>query len=164
MNGPKLKEKEELFCLFYQVTGNGREAALLAGYSAEDAEKEALLLLKNRRIIRRLERLGKTGGCRREEIAAGFRRLAFGSVNDAVCLALMGKELSTDELLRLDLYNLSELKTGEKGIEMKFYDRQKALAMLMELESEGNSESHSSFYKALEQGAAVLRREGETGE
>lgn len=164
MNQIKLEEKEERFCQFYRETGNGRKAALLAGYPAPDAEREALLLLADRRIQRRLDKLRKTGREKREEIAAGLRRIAFGPVGDAVRLAVFGRNLTEEELEQLDLFNLAELKVGEKGIEMKFYDRQKALVLLQGLEAENTAEKSSSFYDALEQGAAVLRKEAGTGE
>ena len=45
MSQSKLEEREEDFCLFYREMGNGREAALAAGYPARTAEKEALRLL-----------------------------------------------------------------------------------------------------------------------
>lgn len=160
MNQIKLEEKEERFCLFYRETGNGKEAALAAGYPARAAGVEALRLLADRRIQKRLGQLRKADRSRREdETAAGLRRLAFGPVNDAVRLALLGRELSPAELERLDLYNVSELKVGEKGVEMKFFDRQKALALLRELDADAPAERRSSFYEALEEGAAALRKE-----
>lgn len=80
--------------------------------------------MADKRIQRRLAQLRKGDKGRREdEIAAGLKQLAFGSVNDAVQLAVLGKENSSAELKRLDLRCLSELKVGEKGIEMKFFDR-----------------------------------------
>lgn len=160
MNQLKLEEREEQFCLFYRETGNGKEAALAAGYPARTAGKKALALLSDKRIQRRLGQLRRAGKSYREdEIAAGLRRLAFGPVNDAVRLAVLGRELSSDELERLDLYCLSELKVGEKGIEMKFFDRQKAFALLRELEAGRAAGERSSFYEALEQGAAAFRAE-----
>ncbi len=158
----KLEGKEEEFCLFYREFGNGKKAALAAGYPARNAEVAALTLLADKRIQRRLAQLRKGDKGRREdEIAAGLKQLAFGSVNDAVQLAVLGKENSSAELKRLDLRCLSELKVGEKGIEMKFFDRQKAFAMLRELDTEKAEENRSSFFEALEQGAEVLRKKDE---
>ena len=158
MSQSKLEEREEDFCLFYREMGNGREAALAAGYPARTAEKEALRLLADRRIQRRLGQLRKAERSRREdEIAAGLRRLAFGPANDAVRLAVLGGELPAGELERMDFYCLSELKVGDKGIEMKFFDRQKALALLRELEAGSPAGRRSSFYEALEEGEAALR-------
>ena len=103
MNQLKLEEREEQFCLFYRETGNGKEAALAAGYPARTAGKKALALLADKRIQRRLGQLRRAGKSYREdEIAAGLRRLAFGPVNDAVRLAVLGRELSSDELERLE--------------------------------------------------------------
>ena len=42
---------------------------------------------------------------------------------------------------------------------MKFFDRQKAFALLRELDAGKAAGERSSFYEALEQGAAAFRAE-----
>ncbi len=62
--------------------------------------------------------------------AAGYARLAFGSVKDAV--GLLYKSNPTDEELEdADLFLVSEIKRPRDGsMEIKFFDRLKALEKL----------------------------------
>ena len=63
----------------------------------------------------------------------GLERLAFGSSADAVKLVLSENVPDEDELGRLNLFNVSEIKKVKGGgVEVKFSDRQKALEKLME--------------------------------
>ncbi len=84
------------------------------------------------------------------------RKLARGRINDAVRL-LYGSEAPPD-LAKLDLYNVAEIKRGEKGIEIKFFDRLKAAELLQALESENGAEP---LYRALGESAAALQESGE---
>ena len=86
----------------------------------------------------RRTRKPKTG---RETAEDGLRRLAFGDIADAVRLLYHSPE-SLEELEcmsgleSLNLFAVSELKKGRDGLlEVKFYDRLKALQLLGELES-----------------------------
>ena len=66
-------------------------------------------------------------------------------------------ELSDEELERLDLFCVSEVKQLKGGgLEMKFHDRMEAMQALRE--SSGDSAVHGAipFYKALEQSAAAV--------
>ena len=66
---------------------------------------------------------------------AGLKRLAFGSCRDAVTLAF-AEELPPAEIIgKLDLFNVSEIKRDKGGgVEIKLFDRLKALEKLYELE------------------------------
>ena len=76
----------------------------------------------------------------REEVEAGLRHIAFGSVADCVKLLFHGEELSDRRIRGLDLYCAADLKRGSGGIsEIKFYDRLKALEILSTLESDPGS-------------------------
>lgn len=56
----------------------------------------------------------------------------------------------------MDLFNISEIKRKKGGdIEIKFFDRLKALERLCELCGESDGESHSLF-SAIEKGANAL--------
>ena len=73
-------------------------------------------------------------------------RLAFGSVADAMKLMLCEESMSTEEIERLDLFNVSDIKRPKGGgLEIKFFDRQKALERLIEfneqLQNRGNAQS-----------------------
>ena len=159
MEHKRVSEREERFCLFYRRTGNGKEAALAAGYPPRSAERTALSLLGEKRIKKRLAALAADEATAEQELLqAGARRLAFGSVNDAVRLALDRENISPEELPKLDLFALSELKVTDKGLEMKFFDRLKALSLLRELCGSGSDEEKTSFYDALERSAAALQK------
>ena len=69
-------------------------------------------------------------------VKTGLSRLAFGSVNEAAAL-VFSEEITRDDVLRADLFNVSEIKRVKGGgVEMKFFDRQKALEKLVELDPE----------------------------
>ena len=60
----------------------------------------------------------------------GYRRLAFGGVNDAVSLICSENAMEQD-LSGMDFYMISEIKKPKDGaLEVKFFDRIKALEKL----------------------------------
>ena len=82
---------------------------------------------------------------------AGLRRLAFGSCNDAVKLAFADELPPQEELDRLDLYNVAEIKRVRGGgVEVKVFDRIKALEKLGELErTVSEAENAEALIRAL---------------
>ena len=55
------------------------------------------------------------------------------------------------ELEQLDLFCISEFKLSSKGIELKFFDRQKAFELLYTIASSADAgKKERSFYDALE--------------
>ena len=69
-----------------------------------------------------------------KDVTEGFRRLAFGDIQDAVALLFESEENILSSLPRLDLFNISEIKRQKGGgMEIKFFDRLKALDKLSEL-------------------------------
>ena len=129
--GNRSREQEELlFCTLYHTLGNAREAAARSGYSGYNGVQYALHMLKNERTEKRLKALKPQRGSYVDDVCSGLKRLAFSPVNDAVRLALCGQELSGLELEQLDLFCISEFKLSSKGIELKFFDRQKAFELL----------------------------------
>lgn len=88
-----------------------------------------------------------------EEVREGLRRLAFGEVQDAVLLLFAQDDEIAGRLPELNLYNISEIKRPKGGgMEIKFFDRIKALEKLREFEG-APADEPLSFYKALEEGA-----------
>jgi hypothetical protein len=83
---------------------------------------------------------------RPDDVTRGYRKIAFGKVNDAVRL-MFRDGLGMEELKKLDLNSVAELKQTKDGLEIKFYDRLKALECLRELEREGDGQS--PLYRAL---------------
>ncbi len=57
----------------------------------------------------------------------------------------------------LDLFNIAEIKRPKGGgLEIKFFDRLKALEKLSQLEEGSEDASFSPFYEALKKGAEAL--------
>ena len=73
----------------------------------------------------------------------GLYRLAYGGVSDALTL-LYRDDLSEEDLRMLDLRNVSEIKRTDKGIEVKFCDRIKAIDKLQELLGSGTEHGNGS--------------------
>ncbi len=60
----------------------------------------------------------------------------------------------------MDLFNISEIKRKKNGdIEIKFFDRLKALEKLTDISDLSSGENESSIFHAIEKGAAALRNE-----
>lgn len=87
-------------------------------------------------------------------MAEGYRRIAFGDVRDPVRL-LFCEDVTPRALKSMDLFNISEIRRPKGGgMEIKFFDRIRALQCLQELGAQ--EESPCGFYRALEQGAEAL--------
>lgn len=92
------------------------------------------------------------------EVTEGYRRLAFGSVADAVKLILSDELPDGSEIEKLDLTMVSDIKCPKNGgIEVKFFDRLKALDRLCELSNAASAGENSDFLCALDRSARALR-------
>ena len=95
-------------------------------------------------------------------VKSGYEKLAFGSVNDAVRL-LFGGEPTPGELAKMDFGNIAEIRRlRDGGIEIKFYDRLRALECLRSLGETGAGDS--PLYRALRKCAEALGKEKGDGE
>ncbi len=154
-----LTEKERLFCAYYAQGGDARGCAARAGYSLTPQRSAARLLAREevRAEIARKEKERKNA----TSVERGLHRLAFGSVADALKLMLCESELSAEDIEKFDLFNVSEIKRPKGGgLEIKFFDRLKALERLEKLGT-GEGNTQSSFIKALSEGARLLSQEDE---
>lgn len=155
----QLSPKEKLFCTYYCINRNGREAAAKSGYRF--AERTAAKLLGRRDIIAQIEKTDNEAKNRRADIIAGYYRLAFGCVSDAVRL-LLEDEIDKSKLEEMDLFLVSDIKKPKGGgLEIKFFDRLKALDKLDELVSRSGDSASGSLYSAIERGAEAIRREAD---
>lgn len=122
------------FCCAYVKLGNIEEAAAAAGCTDEDTFHWGMNILrrkKYRQLILQLRSIFSAES--KDQVMCGLERLAFGSSADAVKLVLSENVPDEDELGRLNLFNVSEIKKVKGGgVEVKFSDRQKALEKLME--------------------------------
>lgn len=149
-----LTEKERLFCVYFAEDGDARGCAARAGFAVAPKRSAARLLGREeiRTEIAKLEKEKKAAGAAEK----GLMRLAFGSVADAMKLMLCDETLSAEEIEKLDLFSVSEIKRPKGGgLEIKFFDRLKALERLEKI-SGGEENSQSSFIQALSEGARML--------
>lgn len=92
-----------------------------------------------------------------ERVKQGLLDLAFGDVSDAVLLLYLSDEEVLERLPKLNLYNISEIKRPRGGgMEIKFFDRLKAIERLGNAEQQTNAGGFS-FYDAIQRGAENLR-------
>ncbi|MDE6149040.1 MAG: terminase small subunit, partial [Ruminococcus sp.] len=76
-------------------------------------------------------------------VISGLERLAFGSTNDAVSL-IFAEDVTPAKIRQADLYNVSEIKKIKGGgVEIKFFDRQKAMEKLAEYSEKLNAQSNA---------------------
>lgn len=150
MPDKNLSEKRKAFCCNYVLLGNVAEAAVRAGFCRENALMEGVACLESaqcRRLISRLRDVISDSG----NVVSGLKRLAFGNCSDAVYL-VFADELPPPEIIsRLDLFNVSEIKRVKGGgVEVKLFDRQKALEKLFEFENSSSDRgSAESLIEAL---------------
>lgn len=142
----KLNRKEKLFCLYYAQSRSGREAAAKAGYPLP--EQAAVRLLRSAHIRQELSALASDDGACTAELLAGYRKLAFGSTADA--LRLLFGSVQPEDFDALDLFNVAEIKKPKDGaLEIKFFDRLKALEHLEALTQADHADSGLPLYRAL---------------
>lgn len=92
------------------------------------------------------------------DVTEGLRRLAFGEIQDAVKLLFESEENILSILPRLNLFNVSEIKRQKGGgMEIKFFDRIKALERLSESIGSDERQTAVSFYDALERSTASIK-------
>ena len=94
----------------------------------------------------------KSAALRREEVIAGYSRLAFGTCNDALKLLFCDGTPGDDALAGLDIFNVSEIKRPKGGgMELKFYDRFEALQGLLDIGGLTEvPDGVKAFYEAIE--------------
>lgn len=161
MNERKLTKKELDFCRAFVRLRNPKEAAIRAGYEILP-EYRATGLLWKKEIQQKITELEKEVTADENLISAGLQRLAFGSCADAVKLILSANQDTSPDIDSLDLFNVAEIKfTCGKGMEIKFFDRLKALEKLSEISQNGKETGALSFYEALER-SAVKHRSSES--
>lgn len=118
-------------------------------------EYRGINLLSKKQIISKIKEFEKENQTDSSLVSAGLSRLAFGSISDAVKLILSANSDNPPLPDTLDLFNVSEIKfTSGKGMEIKFFDRLKALEQLSKLSESTLNSSALSFYEALERSAS----------
>ena len=151
----KLTIKEKLFCRFFAATGNLRESATKSGYD-NCPEKNAVDLIERTEITDEIVKSKKYFQIDKEDILNGYRRIAFGSITDCVKLLFLENESDINQLEKMDLFSISEIKRPRDGsLEIKFFNRLEALEKLSELTA-NDSNCAAPFYQALQKSALNL--------
>lgn len=151
-----LTAKELTFCHQYIKTGNPTEAARLSGYRG-NLEKKGTELLSKHEIYESIEKIFKE---KKKDLMykaiTGYERLAFGNISDCVKL-LFSENIKPADLDKMDLFNISEIKKPKDGaMEIKFFDRLRALEKLEQIDMEQKSDKEP-FYTVLEKGMQKLK-------
>lgn len=142
-----------MFCRYYNNCLNGKEAAIKAGYKNSIAEKIAEKLLEKKEICCFLEEL--KNNLKKEKIlkliVIALKRIILYRPNDTIKLLKNIETIGEEEIEKLDLFQISELKKLRDGsFEFKFIDRIKAIETLLPiLEKMENNLQINSFLKAL---------------
>lgn len=137
--------KEKLFCTYYLTFHSPYTAAKRAGYKQNECEKAELLLGREdiRRYLTELDEKSDAVSLTKSAIR-GLERLAF-SETPQIDALFDGEG---------DLYCVSEIKKNEKGtIEIKFFDRIRALSTLYEIGRNIDEMSSVPFFEALSNAA-----------
>lgn len=156
MKDKPLSEKEKLFCTYYSVNMNAVESAYKSGYTIAP-ERAAIKLLRRENVNEYISALVAKRKGSKDEVVAGLRRLAFGSISDAVRLAFE-ENIDTEALKDMELFGISEIKVSKgKSVEIKFFDRIKALEKLSGIITDDDEEAKSDIFRAIGEGADALR-------
>ena len=151
-----LKPKEKLFCIYCCEYHSGVTAAALAGYPLPKLSSAKLLARKD--VQSEITRLREATAASPYEIRNGYRLLALGDCTDAFRLLFTDEEPDTSELEKMNLLNVSEIKRAKNGgIEIKFFDRIKALEHLENMSADTQSDSALPFYDVIERSAAAIK-------
>lgn len=113
-------------------------------------------LLRRESVEREIKRIDEQRKQNEKDISAGYFRLAFGCVSDAVKL-IFSDDIDPQKIEEMDLFNIAEIKRKKGGdVEIKFFDRLKALEHLEDM-CEISAQGDTSLYSAIEKGAAALK-------
>ena len=160
--GIGLKSKEAEFCRLTAVLGDPAEAARRAGL--KDPEEVWPRLVARKDVCDEIRKtavmLSKV--FRDTAMCVVYRRL-MSENNDALRL-VFSDELSESEIAELNLSGVAEVKRNDKGIEVKFFDRIKALDMLSSPDSGGDGENGGGLIEAMRLSAMALRATAENGD
>lgn len=102
---------------------------------------------------------------KKTDIYSGFEKLAFGGITDAVRLLYTDTMPDAEKIENMDLFNISEIKRAKGGgMEIKFFDRLKALEKMHTLSEENSENASFSFLEALTNSVAANARKSDGDE
>lgn len=94
----------------------------------------------------------------KKRIMAGYEQLAFGDVSDPVRL-LFQEKVTLAALRKMNLFNIAQIKKKDSEVDIKFFDRMKALQCLQEMEHD--KPKATEFLQAIRQAAGAMRDDDE---
>lgn len=158
----RMPENEKSFCEYFALCGDAVRAADFAGY--KNPKRDGTNLLCRADIRKKINSICETMiKSSQARACLGYERLALGSISDAIKL-LYCEKLSDEELQKLDLTNVAEIKKPKDGaMEIKFFDRLKALEKLSEFDRE-NVKKTGSIFEAIKNSARALEKADDYGE
>ena len=152
-----LSKNQKIFCYYFVETGNPEKAFDIANMenSAENIPK--LMLDESiRSEIKKIYEYKKQNLSMKAEI--GYEHLAFGEIFDCIKLIFL-KDIENYGIENMNLFNISEIKRLKDGtMEIKFFDRMKALEKIEQIESTKAESEILPFYSALEDGVKNLMK------
>ena len=154
--------KEKLFCRYYCVSCDAESSAKKAGYSKNPLDKAYSLMLRED-ICEEISHNAKVYSRVLFSISTVlYHKLACSTVSDAVGL-LFSENPEKEKLKDMDLFMVSEIKKPKDGaMEIKFFDRLKALEKLIPKHSDDHNNSNG-LVDALYMGAKCLSDEKSDG-
>ena len=157
--------KEQLFCYYYSQFQNHKEAAIKSGFNKKKADVIGAKLLLKDNIKERIDNILKENKKNDllQKTIMGLERLAFGSISDAIKLTFAQTLEDIPDLLEMDLFNISEIKKSKTGgVEIKFFDRLKALEKILEISQlTDNKSGEFDFFDAIKQSAKAISEDKE---
>ena len=152
-----MKPREKEFCRLMALCGEPMRAAREAGYKRPDRWHRLLCRSDIAAEIKRCADVLRSVYA--STAVSGLYRLSFGKTGDALRL-LYRENPSEEELDSLDLSGVAEIKrTKDKSVEIKFFDRIKALDRLNDvLRSSGEAGASGGLLEAMRMSAMALSR------
>lgn len=146
-----MTKQEKMFCEIFAATLDKERAAKAAGF-VESPEIFAQRLFSKAAVRKRCKRLIKSSlEC--QSAVAGLSKLVFGNASSAVEAFF---EEGVPSLKNADLFCISEIKRSSTGaVEIKFFDKIRALQTLAELCPTESENKMQGFYEAIIKGATA---------
>lgn len=114
-------------------------------------------MLKLRSVAKLIRRFRENSVPAEDMVRAGLERMAFGEINGVMELVLADEPPGLHRLMQMNLFNVSEVKRIKGGgLEIKIFDRQKAMEKLLELsEKHEQSQAAQDFFTSLSEAAKM---------
>ncbi len=139
------KHSSRLFCCYYARLGDVYESAIRSGFPPETALADGMSIINQTKYHRLINNLMSKNVSYKDVVMTGLERLAFGRANDAALLVFSEESPTVQQINSLDLFNVSEMKKVKGGgVEIKLFDRQKAMERIYEYASEENTSAAAS--------------------